>query len=235
MNQHEVQEAYLKKFAAPNGRIWVYSKLGGTPLAKPPSECAAAEDFQSEQLEFYQQQIVESAGIKALRVNGSLSDKEFQQMSMWMGLHIIRTKKAREKLFESPADYEQRFHDEFRKEKFFSAYYRYAYVHVVAEPNFVVTSDNPVVEFTCANFYIRACALSPHKLIFFSPNSGKLEHELPLHDFFNAMMWGSSGEHIYSHRPDLNVEQLERFVRDYNLLGATEHMLFRIVGGKNAL
>ena len=55
MNQHGIQEAYLKKFAAPGGRIWVIGKLGGKPLAKPPGQCAAEENFQSEQLEFYQQ------------------------------------------------------------------------------------------------------------------------------------------------------------------------------------
>ena len=114
MNQHSIQEAYLKKFAAPGGRIWVYSKEGGEPVPKPPGQCASEKDFQSAQLEFYQQQVVENSGIKSLRVNGALSDDEFEHMSMWMGLHIIRTRKARQQLFESAADYERRFHDELR-------------------------------------------------------------------------------------------------------------------------
>ncbi len=122
MNQHSVQEAYLKRFAAPGGRIWVYSKKGGEPVPRSSRHCAAEEDFQSAQLEFYQQQVVESPGIKALRVGGALSDDEFAQMLMWMGLHIIRTNKAREQLFESAADYERRFYGELRKEQLFSAY-----------------------------------------------------------------------------------------------------------------
>ena len=231
MNQHSVQEAYLKKFAAPGGRIWVYSKEGGEPVPKPPRQCASEEDFQSAQLEFYQQQVVESSGIKSLRVNGALSDDEFEQMSMWMGLHIIRTRKARQQLFESAADYERRFHDELRNEQLFSAYYQYAYTQGIAAPNFVVTSDDPVIEFTVPGALVRACALSPQKLIFFTPNPGKLEHELPLHDFFNAMMWGSAGDYLYSHRRDLRINDLRDFAREYDLRSVIEEMQFRIVGG----
>ena len=228
MNQHSIQEAYLKKFAAPGGRIWVYSKRGGKPVLKPAAQCAAEEDFQSEELEFYQQQVIESLGIKALRVNGSLSDEEFEQMSMWMGLHIIRTRTAREQLFESAADYQSRFHDELRKEQLFSAYYRYAYAHAVAEPNFVITSDDPVIEFSCERFLIRACAVTPQKLIFGSPLPGKFEHTLPMHDFFNAMMWGSPGDRLYSHRPNLRVEDLQEFDRIYDLRSVIEEIQFKI-------
>ena len=233
MNQHSIQEAYLKKFAAPGGRIWVYSKRGGKPVPKPPGQCAAEEDFQSEPLEFYQQQVIESPGIKALRANGELSDEEFEQMSMWMGLHIIRTKSAREQLFQSAADYESRFHDELRKEQLFSGYYRYAYAHAVAEPNFVISSDDPVIEFSCEHFFIRACAVTPQKLIFFSPLPGKFEHELPMHDFFNAMMWGSPGDCLYSHRADLRVDDLREFARAYDLRAVIEDVQFEISGGGN--
>ena len=228
MNQHSIQEAYLKKFAAPGGRIWVYVKRGGHPVPKPPGHCAAEKDFQSEKLEFYQQQVIESPGIKAMRANGSLSDEEFEQVSMWMGLHIIRTNPARERLFESPADYESRFHDELRKEQLFSAYYRYAFTHTVAEPDFVITSDNSVIEFWCERFLIRACAVTPQKLIFFSPLPGRFEHELPIHDFFNAMMWGSPGDHLYSHRPDLGIGELREFARVYNLHAGIENIQFEI-------
>ena len=234
MNQHSIQEAYLKKFAAPGGRIWVYSKRGGKPVLKSPAQCAAQEDFQSEALEFYQQQVIESPGIKALRANGELSDEEFEQMSMWMGLHIIRTKSAREQLFQSAADYESGFHDELRKEQLFSGYYRYAYTHAVAEPNFVVTSDDPVIEFSCEHFFIRACAVTPQKLIFFSPLPGKFEHELPMHDFFNAMMWGSPGDCLYSHRADLRVDDLREFARAYDLRAVIEDVQFEVAGDSDA-
>jgi uncharacterized protein DUF4238 len=230
MNQHHVQEAYLKKFAAPDGRIWVYSKRGGRPVPRPPKQCAAEEDFQSDVLEFYQQQVIETPGIRALRVSGSLSDEEFEQMSMWMGLHVIRTKQAREQLFQSAADYERRFIDELRKEQEFSPYYRYAYTHDITEPNFVVTSDDPVAEFTAAGALIRACALSPQKLIFLLPIDRRFEHELPLHDFFNAMMCGLPGDHLYSQRGDLDVDQLKEFVRAYDLHSVLEDVPFEISG-----
>jgi hypothetical protein len=164
-----------------------------------------------------------------------LSPEEFEQMSMWMVLHIIRTQKARRQLFQSDGDYEQRFHDELRKEQLFSAYFRYAYTHEVAEPNFVVTSDDPVIEFTCAGFLMRGCALSPRKLIFFSPLQGKFEHELAMHDFFNAMTWGSPGDCLYSHRADLQVDDLRGFARTYDLRAVIEDVQFEISGGSDAL
>jgi hypothetical protein len=230
MNQHSVQKAYLKKFAAPGGRVWVYSKTGGEPVPTPPRQCAAEENFQSEALERYHQQAIEHSGIKALRVNSFLADEEFEQISMWMGLHILRTKKARELLFASPADYEQRFHDEIRKEQLFSFYYRHAYTHTVAEPNFVITSEDPVIEFRCGSSLIRACAVNPQKLIFFASEEGKLEPELPMHDFFNAMMWGSPGDYLYSHRSDLRVNELRSFVQAYDLRAVIEDVQFETLG-----
>ena len=179
--------------------------------------------------------MIESPGIRALRVDGSLSQEEFEQMSIWMAVHIIRTKPAREKLFASDADYEGRFHDELRKEQLFSAYYRFAYTHTAAEPNFVVTSDDPVIEFSCADFLIRACALSPQKLVFLSPREGKFEHELPMHDFFNGMMWGSPGEQLYSHRADLRVDDLREFACAYDLRAVVEDVQFEISVGNEAL
>lgn len=235
MNQHSVQKAYLRGFAAKSGRVWKYAKTGGRPIPKSPGECAAEEDFQSRALEFYQQQVIETPGIKALRVDGSLSEKEFEQMSVWMNLHIIRTQKVREQLFESADDYERRFHDELRKEQLFSAYFRFAYTHEVIEPNFVVTSDDPVIEFTWADFLMRACALSPQKLIFFSPLKGKFEHELSMHDFFNAMMWGSPGDYLYSHRADLRVDDLRVFARAYDLRAVIEDVQFEISASGDAL
>ena len=234
MNQHSVQKAYLKGFADKSGRVWKYAKIGGRPVPKSPAECAAEEDFQSTALEFYQHQVIETPGIKALRVDGSLSLEEFEQMSIWMGLHIIRTQKSREQLFQSAAEYERRFHDELRKEQLFSAHFRYAYIHTVIEPNFVVTSDDPVIEFVCAGFLMRGCALSPRKLIFFSPLEGKFEHELAMHDFFNAMMWGSPGDYLYSHRADLRVDDLREFAHAYDLRAVIEDVQFEVFGGSEA-
>lgn len=111
-------------------------------------------------------------GINAPPVDGSLLPEEFEQMSSWMPRHIIRTPKAREQLFQSAADYARRFHNELLKEQLFSAYFRYAYIiHAVTEPNFVVTSGNSVIEFACAGFLMRACALSPQKRAIRSPPS----------------------------------------------------------------
>lgn len=138
-------------------------------------------------------------------------------------------------MFRSAADYEARFHDELRNEQLFSAYFHYAYTHTVSEPDFVVTSDDPVIEFTCADFMMRACALSPQKLIFFSPREGKLEHELAMHDFFNAMMWGAPGDSLYSHRVDLRLEDLREFAHIYDLRAVVEDAYFGVSGGAEVL
>jgi Protein of unknown function (DUF4238) len=228
MNQHSVQRAYLKSFADKSGKIWVYSKTGGRPIPRSPRQCAAKEDFQSTELELYQNKFIETPGIKALRVDGSLSQSEFEQSSMWMALHILRSPTARAELFESKEDYEKRLLSELQIERLFADYYRHAYTHVVAEPDFVITSDNPVIEFTCADFLMRACAISPQKLIFFSPRAGKFEHELSMHDFFNAMMFGGPSEHLYSHRNDVLVERLAEFAHAYGLQAVIEDIGFSV-------
>ena len=158
-------------------------------------------------------------------------------MSMWMALHIIRTQKAREELFESAVDYEQRFHGELRKEQLFAAYYRYAYTHAISEPNFVVTSDDPVIEFSVSRIFnpcVRVVAAEADFLL--ARREGKFEHELPMHDFFNAMMWGSPGETICIHIvPICEVDKLKEFARTYDLRGVIEDIQFEILGDADAL
>jgi hypothetical protein len=195
-------------------------------MPRSPRQCAAKEDFQSTELELYQNKFIETPGIEALRIAGSLSQSEFEQVSMWMALHILRSPTARAELFESKEDYEKRLLSELQIERLFCDYYRFAYTHLVPQPNFVITSDSPVIEFTCANFLIGACAISPQKLIFFSPQSGKFEHELSTHDFFNAMMFGGPAEYLYSHRSDVSVDKLAQFARAYELQAVIEDMRF---------
>src|SRR5215472_8274910 len=109
MNQHSVQKAYLKGFEDPSGRIYVYRKCGGKPDRKSAKTCAAEEDFQLRGLEFYQQKFVETPAAKALKATGFWSDSEFETISAWTALHIIRNKASRVQLFESSNDYNVRF------------------------------------------------------------------------------------------------------------------------------
>jgi hypothetical protein len=228
MNQHSAQKAYLKSFEDKSGRLWVYSKSGGKPFPKPAGECAAEEDFQSKDLEFYQQRMIETPGIKALRAEGSLTDLEYEQASLWMALHIIRNAKARRELFKSAEEYEQRFPLELEKERLFANYYTNVYTHVCDDPKFLITSDNPVIEFQCDDFFMRCCPLFPRKVILFSPHSGKLDHEAGLEEFINAMVWGATEECIYSHRKDLAVERLQAFTQAYGLDVLVEDISFTI-------
>jgi hypothetical protein len=233
MNKHSVQRAYLKLFTDQTGRVWVYSKTGARPVPRSPRDCAANEDFQSPYLEFLQNKFIETPGIKALRVAGSLSQSEYEQASMWMALHLLRSPRARAELFESREDYEKRLSSELGIERLFLDYFRYGYTYLVREPHFVATSDHPVIDFWAGDILIRACALSPQKLIFFCPEQGRLEHELATDDFFNAMMWGGPSECVYSHRCDLRTDDLVKFVHTYDLHAVIEDVSFKISNDQN--
>jgi hypothetical protein len=145
-----------------------------------------------------------------------------------MALHILRSSKGTCRAFRSNEDYEKRLLSELEIERLFSDYYRFAYTHFVPQPSFVITSDSPVVEFTCADFLMRACAISPEKLIFFSPQRGKFEDELSMHDFFKAMMFGGPSEHLYSHRNNVPVDRLAEFARAYELQAVIEDIGFSV-------
>lgn len=228
MNQHSIQKAYLKSFANGSGRLWVYPKMGGRPFPKPPGECTADEDFQSPGLEIYQNKIIETPGIKALRAAESLTASEYEQISLWMGLHIIRNPKARRELFSSAQDYEQRFHAELEKQRLFADYDRNVYPHICDSPRFLITSDNPVIEFEYEGFFVRCCLLSPRKLIVFSFHDRKLDHEVGLEEFVNAMVWGAAGDFIYSHRADVQIEHFKGIAEAYGLEAVIEDLTFVI-------
>lgn len=58
---------------------------------------------------------------------------------------------------------------------------------------------------------------------------GKLEPELPMHDFFNAMMWVSPDDYICSHRRHLRLDQLATVAREYDPHSVLEDVPFAII------
>jgi hypothetical protein len=206
MNQHTVQKAYLKLFKDSTGRIQVYRKTGGKPVPKPASDCAAEEDFQPVELERFQQKFVESPASRALRVTGLWTEDEFKPISMWVALHIIRCSKS---LFGSDEEYSRRFPAEFESELLSSDYYKFVFVHRCQNGRFLVTSDRPIVELMVEGLRVRCFAKSPEKLILFSPINDVPQFEIPIEDYFNAMIWAFADEFIYSHRRGVSMEQLK--------------------------
>src|SRR5713101_364493 len=206
MNQHHVQEAYLKLFEDETGKLWVYPKNGGKPLHRPTKQCTVEENFQSDELELFENRFVETPGIKALCATGFLSESENNSISSWMALHILRN----QKLFESREDYDTRFKPEFEKERVFSGYYRFVFTYWPADDShFFLTSDNPVIEFTVGDHLVRCCSISPQKMILFSPINDRPTHELRIEDFFNAMVYANAVEEVFCHRGDVSLEKLK--------------------------
>jgi hypothetical protein len=233
MNQHHIQEAYLKSFEDEDGKLWVYPREGGKPLHRPTKRCTAEENFQSDELESFQNRLVETPGIKALRATGFLSESEYDSISLWMALHILRNQKSRFDLFESREDFDTRFKEEFEKELLFSGYYRFVFTYRPAdESHFWLTSDNPVIEFMVGDHFVRCCAISPQKMILFSPINDRPTHELRMEDFFNAMVWASAVEYLFSHGADVSMKRLKELAETFEMLPVKEDIGFEVqVGG----
>lgn len=227
MNQHHVQEAYLKSFEDLSGRIWVYPKQGGKPLYRAAKHCAAKEDFQSEELEFLQNRLVETPGIKALRATGFLSEAEYNAISSWMALHVLRNPRSRFELFNSRDDYDDRFKDEFEKELLFSAYYRHVFTYR-PDTSFFLTSDNPVIEFAVEGEFVRCCSISPKKIILFSPINDRPTHQLPVEDMFNALLWANSVEYLFSHRADASTKRLKEIAETHDMVPIEQDVSFEL-------
>ena len=81
MNQHQIQEAYLKTVVGSDNKLLVYRKnLDMKPIKVAPLNCTVLKDFQSVEKEEFQNKAIETPGIKALRKLiknvGEISDGE---------------------------------------------------------------------------------------------------------------------------------------------------------------
>jgi hypothetical protein len=223
MNQHHVQEAYLKSFRDPKtGKVWVYSKTTGEKSKKSTAHCAAENDFQSEQLERAQNDIIESPGIKILKqlqLQGGLSEVEYHLISQWTALHIIRSAKMRSVFNETGKNYEKQFSDEFEKELAFSkSFFGFVSTYKCSSSKFFVTSDQPIMEMKCSGHIVRLFVLSPEKLVQFSSRNGTFLHEQEsLEDIVNSMLWAQAAE-IYSHRDDVDTDKLKAIAEKWNIV-----------------
>jgi len=226
MDQHNVQEAYLKNFCV-DGRIWVYDKKGNKPISKPASQCTVEEDFQSEILEKYQNTNIESPGIKKLRkiLDGILiSEEEFELIKYWTALHIIRNHKFRNV---SGVDYDSYFDQLLDIENKFSLYYCYCFKYKCPDGKYLITSDNPVLEFRNGDSINRILTLSPRELILFSPINDTIKHEkLDLTEFVNSMLWAHSENCVFSNQKDLPISSFEQNIKEWNLISVMEEMKF---------
>jgi hypothetical protein len=225
--QHHVQEAYLKSFEDETGKLWAYRKNGGEPFRRPAGQCTAEENFQSDPLEFLQNRMIETPGIRALRETGRLTNSQYTSISMWTGLHILRNQKSLAELFRSRADWEQRFNQELQTERMFSGYYRFVFIcELTEDSNYWLTSDNPVIEFAIGEDLVRCCSISPKKMILFSPADDVPTHELGIKTLFNTMVWANAHEYVFSHKGNVSINRLREDAQGFEMVPILETIGF---------
>ena len=228
--QHRIQEAYLKGFEDGTGKLWVYPKNGGKPYYRPAGQCTTEENFQSNALEFLQNRLIETPGIRALRETGQLSEGQYHAISRWMALHILRNKKSLRELFQSGTDWERQFTQELEVERLFAGYYRFAFIcELDGDNDYWLTSDNPVIEFAIGEDMVRCCSISPKRMILFSPVDDVPTHELGIKNFFNAMVWANSDQYVFSHKNNVSIKRLQDDAKIFEMAPRLESIQFKSV------
>lgn len=226
MDQHSIQEAYLKNFCI-NGRLWAYDKSNKTSKLKPASQCTTEEDFQSDILEKLQNDTIESPGIKMLRklLEGkTINEIEFELVRYWTALHIIRNQKFRN----TPSiNYNNNYEQLFEVERKFSYYFQYCFAFNCNEDKFLITSDNPIQEFSVGKDVVRVFPLSPKKLLLFSPIDNYVKHdELEFTEMINSILWANSFQFVFSNQSKLPIQKYEENIKKWNMIGSLEESKF---------
>lgn len=212
-NQHSIQKAYYKSFRD-GDKIWVYPKLGGPAFRRPISWCTAEGDFQSEILEKAQDTLIENHGIKSiwhLLKPGRIPPDQYETLLRWLALHLTRNQKARAMFFPSNQDYEREFPIEFARQLAgLRSAYTVADVYTCNSPQFLITSDNPIIEFDveCGANSILLLPISPSKLVQLSADGRRWQHEkIRVEECVNAMVCASAFNYVFSHRGDVDMRK----------------------------
>jgi hypothetical protein len=235
MEQHGIQEAYYKSFRD-RGKIWVYPKVGGPAFRKPISWCTTETDFQSEALEKAQADIIENHGIKAiwhLLKPGRLSHQQYELLLKWIALHLTRNPKARSTFFESREAYGREFPIEFSRQLFgLGSSYAVADVYTCDSPQFLVTSDNPVLEFDVeqGGKSILVLPISPSKFVQLSSDGRRWQHEeRTVEELMNTMICASAFKYVFSHQGDFNIRTSKENAERFNIVPVLETQSFQLL------
>jgi hypothetical protein len=234
VNQHGVQEAYYKSFRD-KGKIWVYPKVGGQAFRKPTSWCTAETDFQSKELEKVQADIIESHGIRAiwhLLKPGRLSEQQYKILLGWIALHLTRAPKVRNTLFQTNQHYEREFPVEFTRQLLgLRSSYAVADVYTCDSPKFLITCDNPVLEFDIerGGKSILILPISPARFVQLSSDARRWQHEeCSVDEFVNAMIWASAFKYVFSHRGDVDITKCKEISERFDIAPVLETQSFQL-------
>lgn len=220
MELHNYQEARLKLFEDKRlNKVWLHPKNGDPPFPLPASKITVETDFQTPDLESFQEKI-ESRAAPAFQKAGKWKPEDYEAITQWVVLHLIRNRKGRREFFSSPEDYNSRFILEFHKELAISRN-RYPNVDIYdcGQNHFLVTSDHPVVELQVPGEtdYVRCFAKSPGCLVLFSQRTHPPQFEIPVEDHFNAMVYALADQFVFSHRKDICIQTLRRIATEFEM------------------
>ena len=217
---HNYQEARLKAFEDKRiNEVWVYPKTGSRPFPLPASKITVETNFQRRDLELFQEKIETRAGHVFAKA-GAWDQRDYDAMTDWVALHLIRNRKSRSEFFASPEDFNDRFMSEFEKEVVISRYrYPNVDVHTSKGDRFLITSDHPVVELQVPgeSDYVRCFAKSPEIVVLFSSRRQPPQFEIAIEDFFNAMVYAIADESVFSHRNDVSLDKLQRTAETFQM------------------
>jgi hypothetical protein len=232
MNQHSIQEAYLKNYCV-DGKLWAHDVNTKTALLKSASRCTSEEDFQSEILEKIQNDTIESPGIKSLKklLDGkSITLKEYDLVRYWTGLHIIRNQKFRNV---SNINYKSDYKKLIDIENKFSHYFPYCHKYKCDNGKYLVTSDNPILEFSVGVDIVRFLTISPEELLLFTPVNNIVHHEeLEFTEMINSMLWANAYSKVFSNKKVLPYSTYEKNIKKWDMVGVYEETKF-ITKAKN--
>lgn len=220
MEQHNYQEARLKPFEDKRiNKIWIYPKNGDRRFPRPASKVTVETNFQTGDLESFQEKIETEAAPAFLKL-GNWDEEDYVKITKWAALHLIRNRKSRREFFSSPKDFNHRFMSEFNKELAISRdRYPNVDIHKCTRGRFLITSDHPVVELQVPgeSDYLRCFAKSPETLILYSAREKPPQFEIPIEDYFNAMVRGLADQLVFSHRNDVNIQNLKKIANEFEM------------------
>jgi len=229
MNQHYYQAARLRPFEDKSiHKVWVHPKDGSSAFPRPVSQLAAAQNFQTPEIERFQEKTEAKAG-RAFQNPGELSKRERDAVAEWIALHIIRSKRSYSEIFPSSEEYNRFFFEEFEKEVLITRKFTLYPPIAAIGGRFFITSDEPIVEFRGALEHkeiARGFAKSPEILIMFGLQPALPEFPLPVEDHFNAMVFANTGEFVYSHRKDVSLSNLKDIAKKYGMIPTRQSITF---------
>lgn len=216
MNQHQIQEAYLKAFVGSDNKLWAYIKsLIMQPIKVAPLNCTVLKDFQSIDKEEFQNIYIEMPGIKSickLMKNGAeITNSEMEMIFNWIALHSIRNQKAREIYFKDKAEHENKFDKIYALEnKYLQSFNICDTYTIYKKDEFFITSDNPVFEVNFKGLLVLILTLSTTKAICLSSHGKRPIHQsMPFSESINTILNANCINEIYSNQENLPISKYE--------------------------